>query len=80
MRESDGDLFSELSSYSVMRVDASIRRPPPSPLDQAVRREIHGCHASPSFLDFARSCPRHCGASHFRLWKTTASSFDVSDT
>ena len=35
MRETDIDLFTELSSYSVMRVDASIRRPPPTPLDQA---------------------------------------------
>ena len=34
--ETDGELFTELSSYSVMRVDASIRRPPPSPLDQAI--------------------------------------------
>ncbi|CAE6970752.1 gapN, partial [Symbiodinium natans] len=40
MRESDGDLFSELSSYSVMRVDASIRRPPPSPLDQVLSEAL----------------------------------------
>eukprot|EP00439_Symbiodinium_sp_Y106_P077530 s425_g16.t1 len=38
--ETDGELFTELSSYSVMRVDASIRRPPPSPLDQVMSEAL----------------------------------------
>jgi hypothetical protein len=40
----DAELFNELSSSSVMRVDASIRRPP-AVLAQAALHGLYGCFA-----------------------------------